>query len=773
MPSTQTSRLEGLTASVAYKAPVRVATTTAITRSGLIAVDSVTVAAGDRVLDKDATTASDRGIYIAATGAWERAQDFNGSLDIVEGTQIRVTQGGTNAGKIFEITTDNPIIIGTSSLTFAEVSLGGGGGGTSEGVATIAAMQALTGMAAGSVALLTQSGREGTFVWNASNLATKVSADTYQGIYVAPSSDTTGASGAWVRIHTGVIELAWFGVANGASTNAARVESAIELIATSGLGGHFRLPRASIAVPINFDRDVFIRRGIILEGHGATASTPGTFCTFPTSYSGFRGSWDDLGGMNVDPYDIHFRGIEVYQATNNTNTAIVSYNATTRVVTLPAAGDWTNGQLVWIEGAGITYAVKGRTGATTNGSPTITVTSVGGNPGVHVGQPIDVAGAGFPAGTTVSAWNTSTITASANATATVSGAIYTVIYPCIGHIVSGGGTTSLTLDIVSNTQNASNVVMRHADCGFESERPFQMENCISNNFPIGVYAGGDASNIPPNGTNTSLIRGCRFSSNNGASLVFNGWDANASVVIGCDFQFSDWYGVLELSLIGNHYHGCHFAFNVGIASPLTSNTSTMVQCYFETGTSYLGNDNGNNAYGCQGLVNGAGWSAIEPFGAGFKTPSILIVGNTASAITSPGGYFSHALRQYGGAHARFEGSISASPLDSSGLGVDIGQDATNAYVSAINRSTGTVYIPLRIRGSAIEIKPHDTLAVTFNSSATLGINVASTGRYYLGGLQLLSTRGAAIADATTDVLNIQAQLNTLLADIRRHGVIST
>lgn len=73
---------------------------------------------------------------------------------------------------------------------------------------------------AGSMAYLREAGREGTFVFDTSNLATLVTADTAQGIYVAPSSDTTGASGAWVRKFSGPAESTWFGVSTSATAAA-------------------------------------------------------------------------------------------------------------------------------------------------------------------------------------------------------------------------------------------------------------------------------------------------------------------------------------------------------------------------------------------------------------------------------------------------------------------------------------------------------------------------------------------------------------------------
>lgn len=53
--------------------------------------------------------------------------------------------------------------------------------------------------------------------WNSSNLSTLVAADEVNtgegdgGVYVAPSSDKTGASGAWVFDHEGTLEIAWYG----------------------------------------------------------------------------------------------------------------------------------------------------------------------------------------------------------------------------------------------------------------------------------------------------------------------------------------------------------------------------------------------------------------------------------------------------------------------------------------------------------------------------------------------------------------------------------
>lgn len=49
------------------------------------------------------------------------------------------------------------------------------------------------------VAYLNEGKRAGLFRWSSSNHATNVTNDPLQGVYIAPTADPTGASGAWVR----------------------------------------------------------------------------------------------------------------------------------------------------------------------------------------------------------------------------------------------------------------------------------------------------------------------------------------------------------------------------------------------------------------------------------------------------------------------------------------------------------------------------------------------------------------------------------------------
>src|SRR5258706_16123593 len=103
---------------LAIKAPVRVATTGNITLSGLQTIDGVALAAGDRVLVKNQTDATTNGIYNATTGPWTRSIDANNNSQWTQGTQVVVAAGASYSTVAFELMTANPIILGTSLLTF-------------------------------------------------------------------------------------------------------------------------------------------------------------------------------------------------------------------------------------------------------------------------------------------------------------------------------------------------------------------------------------------------------------------------------------------------------------------------------------------------------------------------------------------------------------------------------------------------------------------------------------------------------------------------------
>lgn len=113
-------------AGIDSKEAVRVASTANIdlTTGGLLTIDGVTVADGDRVLVKDQTTASENGIYDASTGAWSRSSDFDGTptSEVRGGALTYVTEGTANSDTSFRLSGTGELVVDTDALNWVVYS---------------------------------------------------------------------------------------------------------------------------------------------------------------------------------------------------------------------------------------------------------------------------------------------------------------------------------------------------------------------------------------------------------------------------------------------------------------------------------------------------------------------------------------------------------------------------------------------------------------------------------------------------------------------------
>jgi len=97
-----------------------VATTTNLAAlSGLLTIDGVTVAAGDRVLVKNQTASQFNGIYVAASGAWSRASDMT-TWAQVPGAFTFIEQGTTQAEQGWVCTSDRGGTIDVTPITWTQ-----------------------------------------------------------------------------------------------------------------------------------------------------------------------------------------------------------------------------------------------------------------------------------------------------------------------------------------------------------------------------------------------------------------------------------------------------------------------------------------------------------------------------------------------------------------------------------------------------------------------------------------------------------------------------
>ncbi|AZD84753.1 Phage tail fiber protein [Pseudomonas chlororaphis subsp. aureofaciens] len=106
------------------KQSVRAATTANIALAGLQTVDGIALVAGDRVLVKNQAAAKDNGLYVAAAGAWARTTDADSNAEVTSAMLVAVEQGATLADTRWQLITDGAIVLGTTALTFQNVTQG-------------------------------------------------------------------------------------------------------------------------------------------------------------------------------------------------------------------------------------------------------------------------------------------------------------------------------------------------------------------------------------------------------------------------------------------------------------------------------------------------------------------------------------------------------------------------------------------------------------------------------------------------------------------------
>lgn len=88
--------------------------------TGLTVVDGVTPVAGDVALVKNQSTASQNGLYVVGATAWARLKDASGA-DVLSSTMlVNVSEGTANLDTIWMLTTNAPITVGSTALTFAQ-----------------------------------------------------------------------------------------------------------------------------------------------------------------------------------------------------------------------------------------------------------------------------------------------------------------------------------------------------------------------------------------------------------------------------------------------------------------------------------------------------------------------------------------------------------------------------------------------------------------------------------------------------------------------------
>lgn len=114
------AQISALVSGLAWKDSVRARAASNITLSGPQTIDGVAVIAGDRVLVTAQSFSYQNGIYDCAAGAWTRSSDADTGTKILQAT-VAVEEGTLYADKQYVCTTNAPIVINTTPLSFVLV----------------------------------------------------------------------------------------------------------------------------------------------------------------------------------------------------------------------------------------------------------------------------------------------------------------------------------------------------------------------------------------------------------------------------------------------------------------------------------------------------------------------------------------------------------------------------------------------------------------------------------------------------------------------------
>ncbi|ATB66595.1 hypothetical protein CLJ08_18920 [Pseudomonas mosselii] len=111
-----------------FKHSVQVATTAAISLSGLQVIDGVALQVGARVLVKNQAAAKDNGLYLVAAGAWVRCTDADTDTKVTPGLLVLIERGVVNGDSAWQLVSDGPITLGVSAQDY-EMAFGRSGVG--------------------------------------------------------------------------------------------------------------------------------------------------------------------------------------------------------------------------------------------------------------------------------------------------------------------------------------------------------------------------------------------------------------------------------------------------------------------------------------------------------------------------------------------------------------------------------------------------------------------------------------------------------------------
>jgi hypothetical protein len=226
----------------------------------------------------------------------------------------------------------SPGDIGVPTLAGDNTFTGINAGGQADTIAALAA-RSVAGLTDGDIIYVSDAYRWGFFRWTTGDQSANVTADPKQGIWVAPATADTGASGAWQRLVDGSIRVDWF-IEPGDADDTAGIQAALNYAAAgAGVGSVFQRGTtvvfgretytiSSTIEPTGFGQIALVGQGLPGSTAAGGVTTTGGTCIIAahTSGSAFRfkrgpvalrsmrivGSAARKSGANLSAHGLHF-----------------------------------------------------------------------------------------------------------------------------------------------------------------------------------------------------------------------------------------------------------------------------------------------------------------------------------------------------------------------------------------------------------------------------------------------------------------------------------
>ena len=673
-------------AGLSWKQPALTGTSANITLSGLQTINGVTLVAGDTVLVKNQTTASQNGIYVASAGAWTYSAGADTWSEYV-GAIIFISSGSL-AGTAWYCTAQPGGTLGTTAMTWSNFSVA-------------SSYTAGTGLTlTGTQFSITNTGLAAATYGSASSIP--VIAFNAQGQATSVTNTTvTPAVGSITGLGTGV--ATWL-----ATPSSANLASAVT--DETGSGSLVFATSPTLVTPV---------LGTPTSGNFST----GTF-TWPTFNQNTTGYAAGLAGGAA--------GSLPYQSGANATTFLAA-GTNGQVLTLasgvPSWATPTTGTVTSVSGTGTVNGITLTGTVTSSGNITL-----GGTLGSIANSQLTNSSITFGAtaaslGTTVSGFNAVTIGAT-----TASTGAFTYL--------STSSFTSTTPTLGFNASNAPLAMGATVSGGFLQTMLQNKSGTAgaSTNYILSNDLGTDSTYYGEFGMNSSVFSASTpadfFSINNG--IYFSGHDGDISVGSGNGFKT-----YLAWGTVGQSAHVINASGAIGLSTNLGTTPATSGTTGFGTSGQVLTSAGSAAAPTWTTITTGVtvtdNTSSVSTYYPAITTAtSGSITGVTTSStklsfVPSTGVL---TATSFAGSGANLTGVITSL---TAGTGISVSGSTINAVGSTLNSQTSAYVLVASDAGKAISIT---TGGVTVNNSVFSAGNIVTI--YNNSGSSQTITQGTGV-----------------------------